>query len=164
MSHPGGGNGGAGGGGRDEAAAHALGARMSSGLSFREVGDWFKTLGDDLGSVIGIPRSRSTRRSSPPRSRRNFGGLGGEGSVSAGSGTTPRLPSTSILSKRQQVRVGGPASRQAANHAADRQATCRRAGVQALRMPLAGRQAVQSSTRQAAVLPRPFPAPLCCLA
>ena len=36
--------------------------------------------------------------------------------------------------------------------------------MQALRMPLAGRQAAPSSTSHSAVLPRSYPAPLCCLA
>lgn len=78
------------------------GPRLSGGLSFREVGDWFKNLGDDLGSMVGLPRSRfATRRS--PNSASHFDGISGG---SASGGTVPRLPSTSLLSKQQQVRCG----------------------------------------------------------
>lgn len=81
------------------------GPRLSGGLSFREVGDWFKNLGDDLGSMVGLPRSRFASRRSPNSASRRFDGISGS-SVSGGSvaGTVPRLPSTSLLSKQQQVR------------------------------------------------------------
>lgn len=83
------------------------GPRLSGGLSFREVGDWFKNLGDDLGSMVGLPRSRFASRRSPNSASRRFDGISGS-SVSGGSvaGTVPRLPSTSLLSKQQQIVVG----------------------------------------------------------
>jgi hypothetical protein len=71
--------------------------RLSSGLSFREVGDWFQKLGDDLGSVIGLPRGKSVRRTPT-------GSAPSRPDLATGQG----LPATSILAKRQQVR---PASR-----------------------------------------------------
>ncbi len=86
--------------------ANALGEpRLSGGLSFREVGDWFKNLGDDLGSMVGIPRSRFSSRRSPGSAPHRFDTVSG-GSVSSGSalGTVLRLPSTSLLAKKQQVR------------------------------------------------------------
>ncbi|KAL4420270.1 hypothetical protein ABPG77_005610 [Micractinium sp. CCAP 211/92] len=88
--------------------ANALGEpRLSGGLSFREVGDWFKNLGDDLGSMVGIPRSRFSSRRSPGSAPHRFDTVSG-GSVSSGSalGTVPRLPSTSLLAKKQQIVVG----------------------------------------------------------
>lgn len=79
------------------------GPRLSSGLSFREVGDWFRNLGDDLGSMVGIPRARTHRRSPTP-SRCGLESDGRSGSVSSLLGGVPRLPSTSILAKQPQVR------------------------------------------------------------
>lgn len=70
----------------------------SGGLSFREVGDWFKNLGDDLGGLVGLPRSRSVRRPGP--------GGGPAASGDSQLGGVPRLPSTSILAKQQQIVVG----------------------------------------------------------
>ncbi|EFN52750.1 hypothetical protein CHLNCDRAFT_138340 [Chlorella variabilis] len=69
--------------------------RLSSGISFKAVGDWFQTLGDDLGSVIGIPRGKSVRRSPTP-----------SGPSQHDAAMVPRLPSTSLLSKQQQIVVG----------------------------------------------------------
>ncbi|PSC68755.1 oxysterol-binding -related 1D isoform X1 [Micractinium conductrix] len=81
------------------------GPRLSSGLSFREVGDWFRNLGDDLGSMVGIPRARTHRRSPTP-SRCGLESDGRSGSVSSLLGGVPRLPSTSILAKQPQIVVG----------------------------------------------------------
>ena len=64
-----------------------------------QVGDWFKNLGDDLGGLVGLPRSRSVRRPGP--------GGGPAASGDSQLGGVPRLPSTSILAKQQQV---GPCS------------------------------------------------------
>jgi hypothetical protein len=74
-------------------APDALSPRISSALSFREVGDWFRNLGDDLGNVIGLPRSAKSMRRSPTPS----------GTSRPDLGPLPRLPSTSILARRQQV-------------------------------------------------------------
>lgn len=89
-------------------SASGLQPRLSSagGLSFREVGDWFKNLGDDLGNMMGIPRAHSTRarggaRRSPSTSAH---GPGAGRALSDLGGVQPRLPSTSILAKQQQVR------------------------------------------------------------
>lgn len=62
-----------------------------------QVGDWFKNLGDDLGGLMGLPRSRTVRR--PP-------GAGPMASGDSQLGGVPRLPSTSILAKQQQVGAG----------------------------------------------------------
>lgn len=77
-------------------APDALSPRISSALSFREVGDWFRNLGDDLGNVIGLPRSAKSMRRSPTPS----------GTSRPDLGPLPRLPSTSILARRQQIVVG----------------------------------------------------------
>lgn len=77
----------------------ALTPRLSGGLSFREVGDWFQKLGDDLGSAFGLPRGRSVRRSPAAGSPSRPDLAGGQG-----------LPATSILAKRPQVRPAPLAS------------------------------------------------------
>lgn len=95
---------------REGSATSASGGSVSmqprlasaGGLSFREVGDWFKNLGDDIGNIMGLPRSRTMRRAGP------HAGLSGRALSDLG-GVQPRLPSTSILAKQQQVggRRGG---------------------------------------------------------
>lgn len=84
----------------------ALAPRLSSSLSFREVGDWFRNLGDDLGNIVGLPRSRTSRRSPIPSSRRFEGSMSGRSMGSISAGVIPRLPSCSLLAKQQQIVVG----------------------------------------------------------
>lgn len=123
------------------AGSGSLHPRLNSagGLSFREVGDWFKNLGDDIGSMMGLPRARSTRRPTPS----GPSGLGARAMSDLG-GVQPRLPSTSILAKQQQVGArfqrpaGAPAGRQRRSAACPRAmrgvpAACRRRGRRAVR-------------------------------